>query len=78
MLPDRFIIGLGAAVTIVWSFSCIAEIVSTNYHTPLALHGMMGTIVGAVFTEGRIRTKRRQLLAERDLKDLREEGVNDG
>lgn len=64
-LPDRFIIGLGGGVFAVWALSVIAEIVANaldgSYHTPLPLHGMMGTIVGAVFTEARMRARRRAL-----------------
>lgn len=60
--PDRFIYGLGAGVFAVWSISCIAQIVTGgDYQTPIAIHGMMGTIVGAVFAEARIRVRRRQL-----------------
>lgn len=60
-LPDRFIIALGLGIFTIWAISCIAEIVSGGaYKTPLALHGMMGTIVGAVFTEARMRRQRRK------------------
>jgi hypothetical protein len=55
---DRFIVGLGAGVFIVWAFSMIAEVVTGGaYSTPLAVHGMMGTIVGAVFTERHMRRR---------------------
>lgn len=71
-VPDRFILGLGGGIFIVWAISCIAEIlskagiVSSGYDTPLAIHGVMGTIVGSVFTERRIRIRRRALTNDQD------------
>lgn len=60
-LADRFIVALGLGVFTVWSISCLAEIIGGGaYKTPLVIHGMMGTIVGAVFTEYRMRKRRRE------------------
>lgn len=66
-VPDRFILGLGGGVFIVWAVSCIAQIVTGGaYETPLAIHGVMGTIVGSVFTERQIRSRRRNLTPTED------------
>lgn len=55
-----FIYGLGAAVAIVWMASVIASIVDRGYETPLALHGLMGTVVGSVFADVGLRRAQRR------------------
>lgn len=63
-MQDRFIVGLGWGILACWAISVLAEIVSNavggTYTTPLAVHAMMGTIVGAVFTEQRMRKATRR------------------
>lgn len=59
-----FVYGLGAAVTIAWFASVIADIVIETYATPIALHGLMGTVVGSVFADAGLRRARRRLEAE--------------
>lgn len=56
-----FIYGLGAAVALVWMASVIASIIDHDYETPLALHGLMGTVVGSVFADIGLRRARRRL-----------------
>lgn len=69
-LPPRdpismaFIYGLGIAVTLAWFASVIADIVVADYSTPVALHGLMGTVVGSVFADASLRRARRRLLDE--------------
>lgn len=38
-----------------------ADIVSTGYATPIALHGLMGTVVGSVFADGGLRKARAKI-----------------
>lgn len=60
-MPDRFLVALGGGVFLVWAASMFAEMITRQaYTTPLAVHGMMGTIVGSVFTEYRMRKKQRE------------------
>lgn len=56
-----FIYGLGAAVTVAWLVSVFADIFVKGYETPVALHGIMGTVVGAVFAADRLRRVHRRL-----------------
>lgn len=60
-LPPRFIVALGLGVLVIWALSVVAQIVSAatggNYETPIAVHGMMGTIVGVAFGERQIRKR---------------------
>lgn len=72
MSDDRFIRGLGGGVFAIWAISCLAQIVTgataiPDYETPTAVHGMMGSIVGAVVAEIRLRSRRRQLSEEEDV-----------
>ena len=36
-------------VTVVWSISVIVDMLSTEYETPMLVHGIMGGIVGYFF-----------------------------
>lgn len=56
-----FIYGLGAAVGIAWVVSVFADIFIANYGTPVALHGLMGTVVGSVFADASLRKARKRL-----------------
>lgn len=68
-----FVYGLGAAVSVVWMVSVFAEVLSAgNYSTPLAVHGLMGTVVGSVFADAGLRRARNKISRENE-----EEG-NDG
>lgn len=62
--PALFTVGLGVAVTIAWLLSVGAEIYAANtggsYRTPLAIHGLMGTIVGAVYASWRVTKRNRE------------------
>lgn len=64
-ISSAFIYGLGAAVAIAWFASVIADMVLDGYSTPVALHGLMGTVVGSVFADFGLRRSRRQLDHER-------------
>jgi tetrahydromethanopterin S-methyltransferase subunit C len=70
-VSTAFIYGLGASVTLVWMASMIASILDHTYTTPVALHGLMGTVVGSVFADAGLRRARRQLRDERDDPDDR-------
>lgn len=61
-----FIYGLGAAVTIVWIASVIVSILDHSYETPLVLHGLMGTVVGSVFSTVGLARGRRHLGKDSD------------
>lgn len=53
-------VGIGILVALIWTASMIVELVSSQtYKTPLEVHGLMGTIVGALYTHERIRRSRR-------------------
>lgn len=59
--PTRFVVGIGVSVAILEALSVIAEIytkavlqLDPGYTTPLALHGLMGTVVGAVYASMRV------------------------
>lgn len=57
---NPFMYGLGVAVTVVWLASMTAEIVTSGaYTTPLAVHGLMGTVVGSVFADVGLRRSRK-------------------
>lgn len=73
-ISAAFIYGLGAAVTLAWLASVFADIVVKNYDTPIALHGLMGTVVGSVFADTRLRRARRELA--RQLNDDQEDPAN--
>ena len=38
-------------VCIIWAFSVLVDIASVNYETPIAIHGLMGAIVGYYYKE---------------------------
>jgi len=59
-----FVYGLGAAVTLAWLASVFADILVAGYSTPIALHGLMGTVVGSVFADAGLRRARRKLLTD--------------
>jgi hypothetical protein len=63
-LSPIFIYGLGMAVTIAWVASVFADILISTYSTPIALHGLMGTVVGSVFADAGLRRARRKMAAE--------------
>lgn len=58
--PTLFAIGLGIAVAAGWLFSFTVEIYThaigsaVPYTTPLVVHGLMGTVVGAVYASWRV------------------------
>lgn len=66
-----FIYGLGAAVALAWLASVIGDIVIAPYSTPVALHGIMGTVVGSAFADFRLRNARRKMV------ELMSDPVND-
>lgn len=59
-VPQALIYGLGAAVGIGWLASTIADIAMASYATPMAVHGLMGTIVGSIFADANLRKSRRR------------------
>lgn len=61
-----FVYGLGAAVTLAWLASVFADILVAHYSTPIALHGLMGTVVGSVFADAGLRRARRRLISDDD------------
>jgi hypothetical protein len=63
-LSRAFIYGLGVAVTIAWFASVIADILIATYATPVALHGLEGTVVGSVFADASLRRARRRIADE--------------
>lgn len=71
-LSTAFVYGLGLAVTVAWVASVFADIFIDGYGTPIALHGLMGTVVGSVFADAGLRRARQKLLEDRDRTDLRE------
>ena len=36
-------------VTLIWALSMVVDIVSTSYDVPIAVHGILGAIVGFFF-----------------------------
>lgn len=57
-----FVYGLGVSVTVCWVASVVADIlIGTAYGTPIALHGLMGTVVGSVFADAQLRRARARL-----------------
>jgi hypothetical protein len=83
-LPDRdpvstaFIYGLGAAVTLAWLASVFADMLVKGYDTPIALHGLMGTVVGSVFADAGLRRARRNLTSRYDSRGVRDDAPDDG
>jgi|1185.fasta_scaffold1783452_2 hypothetical protein len=50
---------VGALVALVWTASMAVQLASQGaYSTPLEVHGLMGTVVGALYTHERIRRTR--------------------
>jgi uncharacterized membrane protein len=64
-----FTYGLGAAVAIGWLASVVADIGMDGYTTPVALHGLMGVVLGSVFGDAGLRRARGRLVAERRAAD---------
>lgn len=60
-MSTAFIYGLGLAVSLGWLASVVADIVVSGYGTPIALHGLMGTVVGSVFADAGLRRARHRL-----------------
>lgn len=63
---SAFIYGLGIAVGIAWFASTVADIASSSYATPTAMHGLLGVIVGAVYGEYSRRRGRKDIDKEKD------------
>jgi uncharacterized membrane protein len=59
-----FVYGLGVAVAIAWVASVFADILIPAYNTPIALHGLMGTVVGSVFADVGLRKARQRMMRE--------------
>lgn len=55
-----FVYGLGIGVLIGWLASVVAEITIKGYHTPTALHGLMGIVLGSVFGQHGLKRARRR------------------
>lgn len=36
-------------VTVIWAMSMVVDVVSVNYDVPIAVHGLLGAIVGFFF-----------------------------
>lgn len=52
-------VGVGVAVAAVWMASMTLQLATRGeYATPLEVHGLMGTVVGALYTHERIRRSR--------------------
>lgn len=64
---DRvFRTGLGVAVAIAWLVSVIADILIPEYQTPIAIHGLMGTVVGSIYADARIEAARNKFKRKDD------------
>lgn len=63
-LGAAFIYGLGAAVALAWLASVFADILIPSYQTPIALHGLMGTVVGSVFADAGLRRARDKMVRQ--------------
>jgi hypothetical protein len=63
-ISAAFVYGLGGAVAFAWFASIFADMISSTYTTPLAVHGLMGTVVGSVYADIRLRIARRKLQEE--------------
>jgi hypothetical protein len=62
-----FIYGLGGAVAFCWVASVFASIIwHGHYDTPVALHGLMGTVVGSVFADAKLRAARKRIARRHD------------
>lgn len=68
-VSTAFIYGLGAAVTVAWFASVIADIVVPGYATPIPLHGLEGTVVGSVFADLQLRRSRRRIVEDAERPD---------
>lgn len=52
-------IGVGVLVAVMWAASMTIQLTTGGaYKTPLEVHGLMGTVVGALYTHDRIKRGR--------------------
>lgn len=55
-----FTIAVGAVVAVIWTASMVVQLITQGaYTTPLEVHGLMGTVVGALYTQWRIERNRK-------------------
>jgi hypothetical protein len=64
-VASAFVYGLGVAVALAWLASVCASILDHTYVTPIALHGLMGTVVGSVFADVGLRRAQRKIAETR-------------